>query len=99
MDQATKKILIVEDDPLTVKIIQSHLLQSQMLRRVPCTILIAVDVEEGLAKVRAENPDVILLDLLLPGRSGFELLEAIKADQAVQAIPVIVLSNLGQEED
>ena len=48
---------------------------------------------------RAETPDIVLLDLIMPKLQGFEVLRALKADPATASIPVIILSNLGQESD
>jgi len=62
-------------------------------------VLVAVDGEEALRVARAERPDVVLLDLIMPKLQGFEVLKALKQDAATSPIPVIVLSNLGQERD
>ena len=62
-------------------------------------MLVAVDGEEALRVARAERPDVVLLDLIMPKLQGFEVLKALKGDAATSPIPVIVLSNLGQERD
>lgn len=62
-------------------------------------MLVAVDGEEALRVARAERPDVVLLDLIMPKLQGFEVLKALKQDAATSPIPVIVLSNLGQERD
>jgi len=59
----------------------------------------AVDGEEGMKKVKEEKPDLVLLDLILPGIDGFEVLSKMKEDPALASIPVIILSNLGQKED
>jgi len=54
---------------------------------------------EGVSKVRSEKPDLVLLDLILPRKSGFDVLEEIKSSSDLKDIPFIVLSNLGQESD
>jgi len=55
--------------------------------------------EDGVAMTKKEKPDILILDILLPGISGFEVLEQIKADDALAAIPVVMFSNLGDPED
>ena len=52
-----------------------------------------------MKKIKSEKPDLILLDLILPGIDGFEVLSQTKKDPEVSSIPVIILSNLGQKED
>lgn len=87
------KILIVEDDKFLSELI------STKLNKEGFEVSIALDGETGLDKAIKEIPDIVLLDILLPGISGFEVLEGIKkhADAAVKAIPVLILSNFGQE--
>ena len=63
------------------------------------TVMTALDGEEGLRKIYSEKPDLILLDLMLPRKSGFDILKEIKADPKVKDIPVIILSNLAQEKE
>jgi len=79
-------VLVVDDDPGVIKLLQ------QMLPADSCTLLPAYDGKQGLASARSEHPDVILLDLLMPGMSGFEVLEALRADAETADIPVIVLT-------
>jgi len=88
-----KKILIVEDDKFLRELI------SMKLQKEGYTIIEAVDGEEGEKKIKEEKPDLILLDLILPGIDGFEVLSRIKEDPTVSSIPVIILSNLGQKEE
>lgn len=89
-----KKILIVEDDSFLRELITKKIANEGF------EVVEAVDGEEGVKKSKEEkNIDLILLDLILPGIDGFEVLTRIKADAATNAIPVIILSNLGQRED
>ncbi|OGF65512.1 hypothetical protein A2757_02095 [Candidatus Giovannonibacteria bacterium RIFCSPHIGHO2_01_FULL_48_47] len=84
---------MVEDDKFLRDLIVQKLIREGFKMKE------AVDGEEGLKMVREERPDLILLDLILPGLDGFEVLKRLKADAASKDIPVIVLSNLGQKED
>ncbi|PIV12899.1 MAG: response regulator [Candidatus Nealsonbacteria bacterium CG03_land_8_20_14_0_80_36_12] len=88
-----KTILIIEDDKFLRELI------AQKLSKEDYEISEAIDGEEGMSKVKEEKPDLILLDLILPGIDGFEVLSQIKKDPALSPIPVIILSNLGQKED
>ncbi len=90
---AATKILIVEDDRTTIKII-SYLLEQHHYK-----VLSAMDVEEGLKLVFKEKPDLVLLDIMLPGMDGFQLLTKLRANQQTSRIPVIILSSLSGERD
>lgn len=59
----------------------------------------AVDGESGLRAMKEEKPDLVLLDLILPGIGGFEVLSKMKEDVMLSGIPVIILSNLGRQDD
>lgn len=87
------KILIVEDDRFLRELIARKLIKEGY------EIVEAVDGEEGVKKVKDEKPDLILLDLILPGMDGFEVLAKIKDDPKTSLIPVLILSNLGQKEE
>jgi CheY-like chemotaxis protein len=89
----TAKILIVEDDRTTIKII-GYLLEQHHYK-----VLSASDAEDGLKLVFKEIPDLILLDIMLPGMDGFQLLAKLKANQQTSRIPVIILSSLSGEKD
>lgn len=93
MSTPPKKILIIEDDVFLNELMAKKLLEEGF------DVLKAANGEEGLEQARQENPDLILLDLILPGMDGFEILEKLKEDQETSPIPVIILSNLGQRED
>jgi len=88
-----KKILIVEDDKFLRELIVRKLTNEGY------EAVEAVDGEQGIQKIKETKPDLVLLDLILPGIDGFEVLAQKKEDPFVAAIPVIVLSNLGQKED
>ncbi len=88
-----KKILIIEDDKFLRELIGQKLLKEGY------DIIEAVDGEKGIKSVKDEKPDLVLLDLILPGMDGFEVLIKIKEDSEIAQIPVIILSNLGQKDD
>lgn len=88
-----KKILIVEDDKFLRELI------IQKVTNEGFDVAKAIDGEEGIKKIKEEKPDLVLLDLILPGIDGFEVLSRMKEDPALSSIPVIILSNLGQKED
>ncbi len=87
------KILIIEDD----KFIRESM--SQKLIEEKYEVFASIDGEEGIKKIKEVAPDMVLLDITLPGMDGFEVLTKIKEDTSISSIPVIILSNLGQKED
>jgi len=88
------KILIVEDDKF---------LRELMVRKLDAEqgfeVTSTVDGESGLKAMEENRPDLILLDLILPGIGGFDVLAKMKENTALANIPVIILSNLGQQDD
>ena len=90
-----KKILLVEDDQILAKLYQTK------FQREDFDIQLAFDGEEGLEKMKSFNPDLIILDLIMPKVDGFTFLMKLKDDQGLSArkTPILVLSNLGQESD
>ncbi|MFA6099519.1 MAG: response regulator [Patescibacteria group bacterium] len=91
MDKVT--ILQIEDDAFLANI------YSQKLESLGFEVLVAGSGEEGLKMLTRVTPGCVLLDILLPGMDGFEVLEKLKADPATASIPVIIVSSLGQRED
>ena len=85
-----KKILIIEDDKILLDILMKKLKQSDYI------VTGAEDGEVGIKKVKAEKPDLVLLDILMPNKDGFEVMEAKNKDKEVKDIPVVVISNSGQ---
>ncbi len=88
-----KKILWVEDDQFLNDIIALKLSMAK------CVFFHASEGEEALKIINNEMPDLIMLDIILSGMDGFEILRRIKADSKTKHIPVIILSNLGQSAD
>ena len=87
----SKSILLAEDDRFLRRACETKLKQRGFDVRV------AVDGEEALALVRERIPDLLLLDLLMPKRDGLSVLEALKADEATSAIPVVIMSNSSKD--
>ncbi|MEA2092738.1 MAG: response regulator [Patescibacteria group bacterium] len=87
------KILVVEDDKFLREMI------SRKLEKEGYEVHQAIDGEKGEEKIKEVKPDIVLLDLILPGIDGFEVLERTKKDPEVAEIPIIILSNLGQKSE
>ena len=87
------KVLIVEDDVMLNKIYQTK------LGIVGYKVFAAYDGEEGVKKMEEVVPNIVLLDLMLPKKNGFEVLETVKQNIKLNHIPIIILSNLGQGDD
>ncbi|OGH24293.1 MAG: hypothetical protein A3B47_00820 [Candidatus Levybacteria bacterium RIFCSPLOWO2_01_FULL_39_24] len=87
------KILIIEDDKFFQKFYSTKLQENKI------EVEVASDGEEGLAKMKATNPDLVLLDLIMPKLDGFAVLTARSQNKNLKKIPVIVFSTLGQEKD
>ena len=88
-----KNILLIEDDPFLSSLLKNR------LSKEGATVSHAKDGQEGIDLLREQKPDLILLDLILPKKSGFEVLEEIRQDPQLENAPVIIISNLGQPED
>ena len=88
-----KKILLVEDEPALQESFKTAFVGKGY------ELTQAMDGEEGLALMRAQKPDLVLLDLVLPKKHGFEVLKEMKSDANLKDLPVIVLTNLENSED
>jgi OmpR family response regulator RpaB len=86
-------ILIVEDEDFLVRALKDNLTAEG------CTIDVAANGEEALARVQSHHPDLILLDLLMPKENGFYVLEGVRKNPEWKLIPIIVLSNLGGDAE
>lgn len=87
------KVLVVEDDALLAQALTQHLLKEKFDVATVGNGLEVVDV------VKKFVPDIILLDIILPGLDGFGVLKLLRADKKMESIPVIVISNIGEVGD
>lgn len=92
-DSKNIKIMVVEDDKFLRELLVRKLYSEGF------TVESAIDATGAFDILKHFTPSIILLDLILPGIDGFEILSRIKKDNALAAVPVIILSNLGQKED
>jgi DNA-binding response OmpR family regulator len=92
MTPVPAKVLIVEDDRYISKMYQLKLSLDGMDTQV------AENGRIGVEKIKEFKPDVVLLDILMPEMDGFEVLKTVKSDPETKDIPIIILSNLGQED-
>jgi CheY-like chemotaxis protein len=88
-----KRILIIEDEVTLNQALSEYLAGEEL------EVLSAMDGDEGLKIARAKKPDLILLDIILPKKDGYEVLEELKKDESTEKIPVILLTNLESAED
>ena len=86
-------VLVVEDNPANLS------LATFLLQSAGHVVLAARDAENGLALARAEQPDLILMDIQLPGMDGLEATAILKSDESTRAIPVIALTALAMKGD
>lgn len=86
-------ILIADDEPNIVISLE------YLMQREGYEVLIARDGDEALAMITEHHPDLVLLDVMMPGRSGFDVLKAVRADQATAATPILMLTARGRDTD
>jgi DNA-binding response OmpR family regulator len=89
----TKKILIVDDEPNIVISLEF------LMKKEGFEVAVAVDGEEALAKVDSFRPDLVLLDVMMPKKSGFEVCEALRADPTQAGLLVVMLTAKGRETE
>lgn len=82
------KILLIEDDKILLEMYRDKFYHEGF------TVQTAVDGQEGLEKMKTFAPDIVLLDLIMPRVTGFEMLKLVKADSNLSKIPIIVLTNI-----
>ncbi|MFA6215880.1 MAG: response regulator, partial [Patescibacteria group bacterium] len=88
-----KVIVLVEDDEFLAELYATKLSLDGF------EVVLAADGEKGLKMIREKNPDLILLDIILPKMDGFEILKTIKGEKELKSIPVILLTNLSQKDE
>ena len=88
-----QKILIIEDDSFLSEMYATKLTQAGY------KVEIAGDGQIGMTKIKEGQPDLVLLDIVLPKMDGFDLLKEIKASEQLKQVPVILLTNLGQKNE
>src|SRR5215471_8327977 len=93
MENTGKRVLLVEDDRFLRRACEASLRQRGL------AVTTAADGEEGLRLARSEQPDLILLDMLMPKLSGLEVLRALRGDAATRGVKVLILSNSSREQD
>ena len=86
------KIALIEDDEVLSIVMQEE------LGKAGFDVLIAADGEKGIKLVKSQKPDLVLLDLMLPKKSGFEVLQELKKDPKTKNIPVVILTSLSLDE-
>lgn len=89
----TKKILIVDDEPNIVMSLEF------LMKKAGFEVAVAVDGEDALAQVALLNPDLVLLDVMMPKKSGYEVCEALRADPARAGMKIVMLTAKGRETE
>lgn len=87
------KILVVEDEPSLQTLLEYQ------LKRIGHEIVVAPDGKEALESIKSDRPDLVLLDVMLPIKGGFQVLREMQEDPRLSKIPVIMLSAKGQQHD
>lgn len=87
------RILLIEDSPTDTAVL------TQLLQRNGHEVLASVSAEDGIEVCRRERPDLVLMDVVLPGMNGFQATRALSRDEATKSIPVLIVSTKGMETD
>jgi DNA-binding response OmpR family regulator len=88
-----KKILVIEDDPATSRLVDYS------LRHEGYQVIMASNGLEGVRKARTESPDLVILDVMLPGMDGFEICHRLRSEPATAKLPILMFSAKAQEID
>ncbi len=89
----SKKILVADDEPNIVISLE------YLLKREGYTVLLARDGMEALERIARERPDLVLLDVMMPHKSGFEVCQAVRANEDLQATKILMLTAKGRDTD
>ena len=88
-----KHVLIADDEPNIVISLEF------LMKREGHRVSIARDGDAALAAIRAERPDLVLLDVMMPGKSGFEVCQAVRSDESLAGLKILMLSAKGRDTD
>jgi twitching motility two-component system response regulator PilH len=91
--RVTRKILVVDDSPT------ERFFLADLLARKGYTVITAENGDEAVAKIKAERPSLILMDVVMPGASGYQLTRTLSRDPETQAIPVVICTSKSNETD
>lgn len=87
------RVLVVDDSPT-----ETHVLKT-MLEKHGYQVTVAEDGDDGIQKAQAESPDVILMDIVMPGTNGFQATRKLSKDPATSGIPIVMISTKDQDTD
>lgn len=93
MAEGAKKILVIEDDHFLSSLIKAR------LEKDGFNVLQSFDGEEAIQQLKQDRPDLVILDLIMPKVTGFEVLQMISITPGLDKVPVVILSNLAQDSD
>jgi DNA-binding response OmpR family regulator len=93
MAEGAKKILVIEDDHFLSSLIKAR------LEKDGFNVLQSFDGEEAIQQLKRDRPDLVILDLIMPKVTGFEVLQMISITPGLDKVPVVILSNLAQDSD
>ncbi len=89
----TRKVLIADDEPNILLSLE------YLMRREGYTVVVARDGDEALEAIRREQPDLVLLDVMMPGKTGFEVAQAVRADDRLAATRILRLTAKGRDTE
>ncbi len=92
-DGAGRKILVIDDEPGIIDIVETNLIGEGF------EVLSASDGKEGLAKIKSDNPELVVLDVMMPEMDGWQVLKELEKDPETAGIPVIMLTAKAADED
>jgi len=92
-DAVTHKVLIADDEPNIVIPLE------YLMKREGYEVLLAADGDQALAAIRRERPDLVLLDVMMPGKSGFEVCQTVRADESLAGMRIVLLTAKGRDPD